>query len=137
MKKNTTPKKAVQKSDPHAEEIKRYLKELNKDTERHISELNKGTERYIGAVTEDFQGRVSAVAEQFSGINKKLDAHSERFVKIENKLDVHTQMIGQLMVDVQEIKTDIKQKVDRSEFARLEKRVIALETGRHMVVARR
>lgn len=104
--------------------------------------------RYLGALAEDFQGRVSAVAEQFSGvneklngisrelggvhhelggINKRLDGMDGRFDGIDKKLDTHTQMIGQLMVDVQEIKGDMKQKVERSEFSRLEKRVIALE----------
>ncbi|MBI5798341.1 MAG: hypothetical protein HZB10_00210 [Candidatus Yonathbacteria bacterium] len=101
--------------------------------------------RYLGALAEDFQGRVSAISEQFLGLNAKLDEHSLKFESIDAKLDehslkldehslkldLHTQMIGQLMVDVQEIKTDLKQKVDRSEFARLEKRVIILETRPH------
>jgi len=57
--------------------------------------------RYLGALAEDFQGRVSAIAEQFPSIHRKLDDHTR-------KLDEHTQMIGQLMVDVQEIKTDLR-----------------------------
>lgn len=155
---NTTTKSA-KKSDPHTEEIKRYIRELNQNTERYIKELsndtdrrikelNKGTERYIGALTEDFQGRVSAVAEQFLGVNERLDKMDNRFDKIDNrfdsvdkrldkmdmrfegidnKLDIHTEMIGQLMTDVQEIKTDMKQKVAPSELTNLDKRVLALE----------
>ncbi|MBI5400758.1 MAG: hypothetical protein HZB12_01420 [Candidatus Yonathbacteria bacterium] len=83
--------------------------------------------RYLGALAEDFQGRVSAIAEQFLGLNAKLDEHTQKFESIDTKLDEHTQMIGQLMVDVREIKTDLKQKLDSSEFVGLEKRVIALE----------
>jgi hypothetical protein len=71
--------------------------------------------RHMSALSEEFQGRVDAVVEQFSGINKKLDSHSE--------------MIGRIMVDVQEIKSDMKQKIDRSEFSRLEKRVVILEAS--------
>ncbi len=126
MKKSVTPKKIIPKSNPHTEEIKRYIKEINKDTQR-----------YLGAIAEDFGERVSAIAEQFSGLNKKLDNHTKILDSHTHTLSSHTQMIGQLMVDVQEIKTDLKQKVDRSEFSRLEKRVIALETGRRLVGLRK
>ena len=110
-------------------------------TKKNREKSSAGTDdikRYLGALAEDFQGRVSAISEQFLGLNTKLDEHSRKFESIDakldehsRKLDSHTQMIGQLMVDVQEIKTDLKQKVDRSEFARLEKRVIILETRPH------
>lgn len=124
--KNKVATEKVQKSESSADEIKRYL----------------------GALAEDFQGRVSAIAEQFLGLNEKLDNHTQMFVeinvrldgmdgrldgidvrldKVDGILDTHTQMIGQLMVDVQEIKIDLKQKVDKSEFVPLEKRVTALE----------
>lgn len=104
MEKKTAIKK-VQTSESSTEDIKRYL----------------------GALAEDFQGRVSAIAEQFLGVNEKLNGVNERLDGIDKRLDNHTQMIGQLMVDVQEIKTDLKQKVDCSEFSPLEKRVSALE----------
>ncbi|HEY9585777.1 MAG TPA: hypothetical protein VJJ02_04290 [Candidatus Paceibacterota bacterium] len=98
--------------------------------------------RYLGALSEDFQHKVSAIGEQFGGLNKKLDDHGRilnEHSRILNEhgriLNTHTQMIGKLMVDVnvmkgdiQEIKTDLKQKVDRGEFARLEKRVLMLES---------
>ncbi len=77
---------------------------------------NDDVKRYIGAVTEHFEHQVSAVAEQFGSVQQKLDSHTE--------------MIGRLMIDVQEIKNDLKQKVNRDEFAHLEKRVLALEIGR-------
>lgn len=96
---------------------KRVISKTAKTGELATSDIK----RYLVALAEDFQGRVSAIAEQFPSIHRKLDEHSQ-------KLDIHTQMIGQLMVDVQEIKTDMKQKIDRNEFSRLEKRVIALET---------
>lgn len=124
--KNKVATEKVQKSESPTDDIKRYL----------------------GALAEDFQGRVSAIAEQFSGISEKLDSHTQMFGdinekleehsrilshhtqmfgEVNKKLDSHSQMIGQLMVDAQEIKIDLKQKVDRSEFVPLEKRVIALE----------
>jgi hypothetical protein len=39
--------------------------------------------------------------------------------------------------DIQEIKTDLKQKVDRQEFSRLERRVISLESLVHTGKSRR
>ncbi|MDO8521622.1 MAG: hypothetical protein Q7S52_05905 [bacterium] len=94
--------------------------------------------RYLGSLSEDFQHKVSAIGEQFGGLNKKLDEHGRI-------LAMHSEMLGQLNVrtmvlqtdvaeikkDVQEIKTDLKQKVDRQEFARLERRVISLESVVH------
>ncbi len=79
--------------------------------------------RYVGAVAEEFRGYVKAVAEQYRGLNKRLD-------HVETTLNSHTEMIGQIMSDVQEMKNDLKQKVDRTEFARLEKRVVMLERAR-------
>ncbi|OGZ06011.1 MAG: hypothetical protein A3C93_06420 [Candidatus Lloydbacteria bacterium RIFCSPHIGHO2_02_FULL_54_17] len=104
MKKKT----ATKKQDSHTQEIKRYL----------------------GVLSEDFQGRVSGIAEQFGGLNRKLDDHTDSIANITKKLDTHTQMIGQLMIDVQEIKNE---KVGRSEFARLEKRVVRIENTLHGV----
>ena len=100
--------------------------------------------RYLGSLSEDFQHRVSGIGEQFGGLNKKLDEHGRKLDEhglILNEhgriLNTHTQMIGKLMVDVQEIKNDLKQKVDRGEFARLEKRVLTLETREYTGRGRR
>ncbi len=79
-----------------------------------LEQHNADIKRYIGAVTEDFQHRVSAIAEQFSGLNEKLDTHTE--------------MIGRLMIDVEEIKVGMNEKVSRSEFNKLESRLVSLES---------
>ncbi len=62
--------------------------------------------------------------EGLMGLNEKVEAG---FKKVNEKLDSHSEMIAQLMLDVAEIKNDLKQKVGRDEFARLEKRVLMLE----------
>jgi len=113
---------------------KKVIAKVKKTARNPREKSSVGTneiKRYLGALAEDFQGRVSTIGEQFSGLNAKLDEHSKKFESIDKKLDSHTQMIGQLMVDVQEIKTDLKQKVNRSEFVGLEKRVVALEMHSH------
>jgi hypothetical protein len=103
-------------------------KESKKTVEKSYS--SDEVKRYLGSLSEDFQHKVSAIGEQFGGLNVRMDT-------IDKKLDVHTQMIGQLMTDVQEIKNDLKQKVDRTEFARLEKRVLAIESREYFGKSRK
>lgn len=103
--KNTT-KRQRQKSDAHTQEIKRY----------------------IGIISEDFQHRVSAIGEQFGGLNNKVDHIVTTLGEHSRKLDSHTIMIGRVMEDVEEIKSGMREKVDRSEFVKLEKRMVVLET---------
>lgn len=83
-------------------------------------ERTEEIKHYIGIVAEDFQHRVSAIAEQFLGLNEKLDEHSK-------KLDSHTEMIGRLMIDVEDIKVNMREKVNREEFNKLESRLVTLE----------
>ena len=83
--------------------------------------------RYLGSLSEDFQHRVSGIGEQFLGLNKKLDDHVGSITK---RLDTHTEMIGHLLLDVQEIKNE---KIGRSDFAQLEKRVVRIENVLHGV----
>ena len=94
---------------------KKVATQKAKKQDSHTEEIK----RYLGVLSEDFHGRVSGIAEQFGGLNKKLDSH--------------TQMIGQLMVDMQEVKNGIKVKVDHVDFARLDKRVVLIENRLHGV----
>jgi hypothetical protein len=71
-------------------------------------------------VLEDLRSQFKVFGEDLMDVKKVVDSHSEI-------LKSHTEMIGQILTDLSEIKNDMKQKVDRQEFARLEKRVIMLE----------
>ena len=73
--------------------------------------------RHMSALTEEFQSRIDVVVEQFGGINRKLDTHAE--------------MIARMMVQLEEIKSESRQKVDLQLFAKLEKRVALLESKTH------
>jgi hypothetical protein len=140
------------------DEVKRYLGSLSEDFQRHLDGHAKQSERNIGALSEDFQHKVSAIAEQFGSIHadtketRALVGAQERLLNLHTlmlsgqaeTLKAHTEMIGQLMEDVnvmkgdiQEIKTDFKQKVDRTEFARLEKRVLAIESREYFGKSRK
>ena len=75
-------------------------------------------------VLEDIRDQFKEFGEALIGMKV---SHEKRFDSMEKKLDSHTEMIGQIMIDVAEIKNDLKQKVGRDEFARLEKRVLMIE----------
>ena len=92
---------------------KRNISITKNDLQSALGEQSKDFKRYVGAINEDFQHKTQFIAEQYLDINKKLDSHTE--------------MVGQLLLDIAEIKNNLSQKIDRREFARLEKRVILLE----------
>ncbi len=97
------------------------------EKKRPNNNLGKGSTseiRGLGALVEQTNHSVQAVAEQFLSLNEKIDSN---FKEVKQTLQTHTEMIGQLMVDVTEVKNDLKQKVGIDQFARLEKRVARLE----------
>lgn len=127
---------------------------MKKVAKKTIKRSYSGDEvkRYLGSLSEDFQHKVSAIGEQFGSVHadtketralvgaqeKLLNLHTMMLSSQAETLKAHTEMIGKLMLDMnivkgdaQEIKTDLKQKVDRQEFARLERRVISLESAVH------
>ncbi len=91
----------------------------------------KEIKRHMSALGEEYQGRLDGVIEQFGGMNKRFDALDKRFDGVDKKLDSHAEMIAKMMVQLQEIQSDMKQKVDLQQFARLEKRVVLLEAKSH------
>jgi len=100
-------------------------------------------------VLEDLRSNFKAFGENLGFVREKVDYISERVGvveskvvsiegrvvniegrvgNIEKKIDSHTQMIGRIMEDVEEIKSGMREKVDRTEFVKLEKRLVVLET---------
>jgi hypothetical protein len=92
------------------------------DTERYIAQMytmhNDDMKRYVGAISEEFQSRLDGVIEVVNG----------RFDGIDKRLDAHTEIIGHVMEDISEIKFDLKKKVSYDDFAKLEKRVVIMES---------
>ncbi|MEK7610504.1 MAG: hypothetical protein AAB468_02030 [Patescibacteria group bacterium] len=93
---------------------------------------------YIDTIAEHFTDGFKAVGERIDGLQESMDRQfgevNKRFEKIEIRLDSHTEMIGRVMVQLEEIKGELKQKVDYKDFARLELRVARLESrpaGKH------
>lgn len=70
---------------------------------------------------EDIQGEVHVIAEQSVGHTEKLD-------RIETTLQKHTERLDTIEITLEFIKHELKQKVNRDEFAALERRVLRIES---------
>lgn len=77
----------------------------------------------VGAMLEHIDDKVTLIAEQYVSLNKKVD-------KLEKKVDVIAEDVGVIKMDIEFIKHELKKKVDRDEFAVLERRVALLESRR-------
>ena len=112
------------------ENIKNILEDYKEETKRHFD-----------VVAENFISQTRLIAESLSGIQEQLVALREIVIKnTEAIADLQTQVVAMremvakntknieiIKMDTQFIKNELKQKVDRDEFAVLEKRVSLLE----------
>lgn len=90
-------------NDDNYNELKQLINAQSEESRRHMEILK-----------DSCTDQTKTIAVMFTGLEKKVDGHTE--------------MIGQIMEDVQEIKANLTQKVDLEEFTLLERRVITLET---------
>lgn len=111
------------------------MKRTNIKKENREKYSGNEVKRYIGAVSEEFRGHVKVVAEQYLDIKNTLNSHTEAIGEIKGTLNSHTEMIAKVMENIEilkgdmgEVKNDLKQKVGRSEFVTLERRVRLLES---------
>ena len=96
---------------------KRIVKKTKKD-------IDAKTEiRHLCVLMENMGDDVKLIAKQYGDIKNDIK-------NVKNVLDEHTEMIGNLMIDIQIIKTDVefiktslKKKIDIEEFAALERQV--------------
>jgi hypothetical protein len=135
-------KSAKPRTNAVSREMREILKKYNEETARQIDALSKDFQRHTSALSEDFQSKVSMIAEQVIGTNDKIDGVETRLTdkidgvetRLTDKIDgvihvqeTHTEMIGVVMEDISEIKIELKNKADKTEVARLDRRVLALE----------
>jgi hypothetical protein len=83
--------------------------------------------RHVGAILEQVKYGFKAQNEYFMGVNQKL-------AKMQKTLDSHTEEIVQLLVDttvlksdMKEIKSELKNKADKSEVLKISGRAATLE----------
>ena len=137
-----TEKRTLEISQDSEKRFEKRMLEISQGSEKRFEkrmleishESEKKFERYVGSLSEEFQSRLSAVAESVTGLSEKIDVLTVRLDKVENTLNSHTEMIGNIMENVEMMKSDIhaiknelKQKVSYDEFTKLEERVVHLE----------
>jgi len=100
-------------------------------TEKNIDEIlekhNEEVKRHFDVVAEDLKEDIKTVSAQTAANTEKLEEHNKRFDRIEGDLGQIKDDIAIIKLDIEFIKNELKQKVNRDEFAALEKRVSMLE----------
>ncbi|HEY4483010.1 MAG TPA: hypothetical protein VI953_02440 [Candidatus Paceibacterota bacterium] len=94
---------------------------------RHTGVLIDHMDDRFKAVDEQFK----MVGEQFKMVDKQFKTVDEQFKTVGAQFDAQNEVIAQMMVDPQEIKSGLKKKVDYDDFAKLEKRVVRIEARLH------
>lgn len=77
----------------------------------------------IGAMFEHIDDKVTLIAEQYVSLNRKVDT-------LGGKIDAIAEDVEIIKLDIEFIKHELKTKVNRDEFAVLERRVALLESRR-------
>ncbi len=98
--------------------------------EKILEEYKEETKRHFDVVAESIEDKIQIIAEQVANNTEKLEEHSQRFDKIDQKFDKIDQTLQIIKLDIEFIKHGLEQKVPRSEFAALERRVSLLESNR-------
>lgn len=95
--------------------------EINEKKFREIlKKQREDYQRYLGVLVENFESQTKMIAESVSGIQDQLIAIRDMVVK-------NTEDIEIIKMNISIIKSDLKEKVDRDEFATLERRLYLLE----------
>jgi len=77
-------------------------------------------QRHLSVVAESFESQIKIIAETFGGIQKQLVSISDMVAK-------NTEDIEMIKMELQIIRSDLKEKIGRDEFKTLETRVSKLE----------
>jgi len=99
-----------------ADDLKQFIKEQGEETRRHFDVVAEDLTSEIQTVAE----QVASNTEKITSIQEKLVEHDARFAGIGSTLEV-------MKIDLEFIKNELKQKVNRDEFVALEKRLSMLE----------
>ena len=89
-------------------------------TQELRKEINDDFKHHVGVLYEKFHGDIKLVIEYQQGMGKRL-------ARVENKVDLLTETVADIKVEVTGNRMELDNKVDKSEYKGLEKRVVALE----------
>jgi hypothetical protein len=91
--------------------------------------MNEDFKTHIGALYEKFSGDVKLLAEQHQDTDTRVQRIDKKVDALEKKVDIVVDILGELKVDVSEIKNGLNKKADLKDQKLLEKRILALETN--------
>ncbi len=89
-------------------------------TKSDLQDLNEDIKTYVGTLYEKFSDDVKVLAESHLDTNKRVR-------NLEVKMDMLVDTVGEIKIDVAEIKDKFDQKADLKDHKLLEKRVSVLE----------
>ena len=98
-----------------------------KELKNILTDQRKEYERHIGVVFESFTDQLKMIAESLSGTQKQLTVIRDMVAKNTENIEMIKIDIEFIKSDINEMKRELKRKVDIDEFQLLEKRVIFLE----------
>ena len=99
--------------------------EINEQTfKRILADQREEYQRHLGVVAEGFESHVKLIAESLIGIQKQLEG-------IRDMVARNTEDIEVIKMDLHIVRSDLKEKVGRDEFALLENRISKLEKTAH------
>ncbi len=81
--------------------------------------------RFFGSITEHFDDKFKIIHERLDVTDEKT---ARQFNEVHLRLNEHSQVLGRLMLDVEEIKSGLRIKVDVEQFNKLETRLVLLES---------
>ena len=84
----------------------------------------------VGMLLEDINGKVSVIAEQHLTTDKKINGLDKKVDTLTKRIDGVAENVEVIKLDIEFIKNELKSKVNRNEFAALERRVSLLENRR-------
>lgn len=105
------------------------MKNATKKAEKKTFGFNE-----VMSLLESMNDGIKVISEQYGGVVLRLDKIDARLDTMDDRLDKMDNRLGRLEVkvdklqdDMVEVKYELKNKVDRDDFKKLEKRVVKLE----------
>lgn len=102
-------------------------KEEKAFTASQVGSMLEGINDSIKLLVENMEIKFEGVYKRFDGVEGRIDGVEGSIGGINGRLDKIETKIDRLQDDIVEVKYELKNKVNREEFERLEKRVIKLE----------
>ena len=107
------------------------LKEYGKSMMNYVGVISEESRDHFKILAESLDGvkaDLSGVKADLSGVKTDLGGVKVDLKEIKQIVSSHTEMIGQLLVDMNEVKNDLKTKVNYDDFAKLDRRLRIVET---------